>query len=50
MPNLADRYDNPILRTCPPGYMHYAGKIDALESVPGLLKRLQIQALARQAT
>jgi hypothetical protein len=37
----AGRYDNPICRTGPPGYILHR----LAESIPGLLKRLQIRAL-----
>jgi hypothetical protein len=38
----AGRYDNPICRTGPPGYVGW--RIDSLDSIPGLLKCLQIRA------
>ncbi len=34
IPSLADRYDNPICRTGPPGYTGCGG-IDSSESIPG---------------
>ncbi len=34
-----------ICRTGPPGYIQWASPIDSFESIPGLLKRLQIRAL-----
>ncbi len=40
IPSLAGRYDNPILRTGPPGYI---GRRVA-EWIPGLLTRLRIRA------
>jgi len=43
---LAARYDNPIWRIGPPGYIGW--QIDSLESIPALLKRLQIRALNSQ--
>jgi hypothetical protein len=44
--SLEVRYDNPICRTGRPGYtVTKAGGIDASESIPGLLKRLQIRDL-----
>ncbi len=49
--SLAGRYDNPIPSRCLapieflqiPAQATYAGGIDLLESIAGLLKRLQIQ-------
>ncbi len=41
IPSQAGRYDISIWRAGPP----YAGEIDSLESIPRLLKRLQIRAL-----
>ncbi len=38
IPSLAGRYDNPIWRTGPPGYIGWR------KSIPGLLQRLQIRA------
>jgi hypothetical protein len=38
----AGRYDNLICRTGPPGYIGW--RIDSLDSIPGLLKCLQIRA------
>jgi hypothetical protein len=43
IPSMAGRYDKPIFRTGPPGYM--AGVIDSSEPIPGLHKRLQIWSL-----
>jgi hypothetical protein len=43
--SLACRYDNPIWRASSPGYI--AGGIDSSDSIPGLLKRLQIRALLK---
>ncbi len=43
IPSLAGRYDNPLCRTGPPGYIGWP--IDSSESIPGLHKRLQIRAL-----
>jgi hypothetical protein len=43
IPSLAGWYDNPILRTGPLQATQ-AGGIDSLESIPGILKRLQIRA------
>jgi hypothetical protein len=37
-------YDNPICRSGPPGYT-LTGRINSLESIPGLLARWQIRAL-----
>jgi hypothetical protein len=39
---LAGRCHNPNCRTNPPGYT--SGEIDSLESIPGILKCLQIRA------
>ncbi len=42
IPNLADRYDNPIWLTGPPGYIGWRNRFLGID--PGLVKRLQIQA------
>ncbi len=42
IPSLAGRYDDPIWRTCLPGYVGCG--IESLESISVLLKRLQIWA------
>ncbi len=43
IPNLPGRYDNPICHTGPPGYIGWRNR--SSESIPGLLKHLQIRAL-----